>query len=136
VMQLAASAAALRAVVRTTTNTPQHTPHSVLRPPWNLNTTDVKDILGVPHRPPGSGAAAGGGPDSAAPGAKAKPERLKRPEGMSREAFALLGGHNPVIPTHLLGGCVLVMMAVGWCCSCRTVCAAPRQGPQSLGTSN
>jgi hypothetical protein len=28
---------------------------------------------------------------------------MKRPEGMSREAFALLGGSNPVIPTHLLG---------------------------------
>jgi hypothetical protein len=58
---------------------------------------DVKDILGVPR---------GGGGDVKADSApaKAKPERMKRPEGMSREAFALLGGSNPVIPSHLLEG--------------------------------
>lgn len=43
------------------------------------------------------------GDDRLQPGVKAKPEKMKRPEGMSREAFALLGGSNPVIPTHLLG---------------------------------
>lgn len=43
------------------------------------------------------------GDDRGQPTGKAKPEKMKRPEGMSREAFALLGGSNPVIPTHLLG---------------------------------
>jgi DNA methyltransferase 1-associated protein 1 len=57
---------------------------------------DVKDILGVPRAPQGEA--------TAAPAQKAKPERMKRPEGMSREAFALLGGSNPVIPSHLLDG--------------------------------
>eukprot|EP00882_Tetradesmus_deserticola_P033310 GHRQ01038037.1.p1 GENE.GHRQ01038037.1~~GHRQ01038037.1.p1 ORF type:complete len:219 (+),score=73.56 GHRQ01038037.1:154-810(+) len=57
---------------------------------------DVKDILGVSRAPQGDAAAA--------PAQKAKPERMKRPEGMSREAFALLGGSNPVIPSHLLDG--------------------------------
>lgn len=56
---------------------------------------DVKDILGVPRGTAGD--------DRLQPGVKAKPEKMKRPEGMSREAFALLGGSNPVIPTHLLG---------------------------------
>lgn len=56
--------------------------------------TDVKDILGVPR---------GSAVDERKPEVKAKPEKMKRPEGMSREAFALLGGSNPVIPTHLLG---------------------------------
>ncbi|KAF6262037.1 hypothetical protein COO60DRAFT_1625111 [Scenedesmus sp. NREL 46B-D3] len=57
---------------------------------------DVKDILGVPRATQGDAAAT--------PAQKAKPERMKRPEGMSREAFALLGGSNPVIPSHLLDG--------------------------------
>lgn len=53
--------------------------------------SDVKDILGVPRD--GSGAAAAPVP---------KKEKLKRPEGMSREAFALLsGGLNPLAPTAL-----------------------------------
>lgn len=58
--------------------------------------SDVKDILGVPR-----GAAGDAAPKQEQ---KAKPERMKRPEGMSREAFALLGGSNPVIPSHLLDG--------------------------------
>jgi DNA methyltransferase 1-associated protein 1 len=61
---------------------------------WCL-PADVKDILGVPRGTAGD--------DRLQPGVKAKPEKMKRPEGMSREAFALLGGSNPVIPTHLLG---------------------------------
>lgn len=53
---------------------------------------DVKDILGVPR---------GGAKDQPAP-APAKKDKLKRPEGMSREAFALLaGGLNPIAPTQL-----------------------------------
>lgn len=67
--------------------------------------TDVKDILGVPRGPPGADK----------PEVKAKPEKMKRPEGMSREAFALLGGSNPVIPTHLLGTCLLVRRALFEC---------------------
>jgi hypothetical protein len=55
--------------------------------------------------------ARGGGDERPAAAPKAKPERVKRPEGMSREAFALLGGSNPVIPTHLLG-------APGRCVEC------------------
>lgn len=56
---------------------------------------DVKDILGVPRGPVAT---------EAKSEQKAKPEKMKRPEGMSREAFALLGGSNPVIPSHLLDG--------------------------------
>lgn len=59
------------------------------------HTTDVKDILGMPR--------AAAADDRLKQEGKAKPEKMKRPEGMSREAFALLGGSNPVIPTHLLG---------------------------------
>eukprot|EP01025_Chloroclados_australasicus_P055646 TRINITY_DN6785_c0_g3_i1.p1 TRINITY_DN6785_c0_g3~~TRINITY_DN6785_c0_g3_i1.p1 ORF type:complete len:445 (+),score=50.83 TRINITY_DN6785_c0_g3_i1:113-1336(+) len=44
--------------------------------------SDVKDILGVPRSALGL-----------APESKPKPEKMKRPEGMSREAFALLGDH-------------------------------------------
>lgn len=54
---------------------------------------DVKDILGVPR--------------GAAPAEDRKPEkkeRMKRPEGMSREAFALLGGSHPILPSHLMDG--------------------------------
>jgi DNA methyltransferase 1-associated protein 1 len=55
---------------------------------------DVKDILGV-----GRG---GAPPEARKP---EKKERMKRPEGMSREAFALLGGGaNPAIPRHMLDG--------------------------------
>ena len=53
--------------------------------------SDVKDILGVPRD---------GTPAQSAPAPKK--EKLKRPEGMSREAFALLsGGLNPLAPTAL-----------------------------------
>ena len=50
--------------------------------------SDIKDILGV------------GGTPSGAPKEKkvkeAKP-KMKRPEGMSREAFALLGDSHPIM---------------------------------------
>ena len=54
---------------------------------------DIKDILGVPRS---SGAAAS---DSAP--AKPVKEKMQRPQGMSREAFALLGGSHPIMPSHL-----------------------------------
>ncbi len=57
--------------------------------------SDVKDILGV------RGAAAAG---DAAPAPKEKKEKMKRPEGMSREAFALLGDSHPIMASHLAGG--------------------------------
>lgn len=52
--------------------------------------SDIKDILGVPR----------GG---ATPAEKPKKEKLKRPEGMSREAFALLGDSHPIISSQLMG---------------------------------
>ncbi len=53
---------------------------------------DVRDILGVPR-----GAASAEKAD-----APAKPkERMQRPAGMSREAFALLGGLHPIVPSVL-----------------------------------
>ncbi|KAL3131021.1 hypothetical protein ABBQ38_000343 [Trebouxia sp. C0009 RCD-2024] len=52
---------------------------------------DVKDILGVPR-----GVAANAQQD--APKTK---ERMQRPAGMSREAFALLDGSHPIPPSHL-----------------------------------
>ena len=53
---------------------------------------DVRDILGVPR-----GAASAEKAD-----APAKPkERMQRPAGMSREAFALLGGSHPIVPSVL-----------------------------------
>ena len=48
---------------------------------------DVKDILGV-------GRGGDGTPSRPAP----KKEKMKRPEGMSREAFALLGDSHPIAP--------------------------------------
>lgn len=54
---------------------------------------DVKDILGM------SRGLAGG-----ADGKKEKKEKVKRPEGMSREAFALLQATNPIIPSHIVAG--------------------------------
>lgn len=54
---------------------------------------DARDILGVDR--------------GAAPPGERKPEkkeRMKRPEGMSREAFALLSGSNPLITTQLMEG--------------------------------
>ncbi|GIL77195.1 hypothetical protein Vretimale_3151 [Volvox reticuliferus] len=55
---------------------------------------DVKDILGVPRAGPSQ-------PDEKAPAPKEKKEKIKRPEGMSREAFALLGGSHPIISSQL-----------------------------------
>jgi hypothetical protein len=55
---------------------------------------DVKDILGVPR----------GGIPAEERKPEKKPERARRPEGLSREAFALLGGSNPISPTQLMGG--------------------------------
>ena len=52
---------------------------------------DVKDILGVPR-----GVVANAQQD--APKTK---ERMQRPAGMSREAFALLDGSHPIPPSHL-----------------------------------
>lgn len=54
---------------------------------------DVKDILGVPRN-------ASSNPQTEGPKPK---ERMQRPHGMSREAFALLDGSHPVPPSHLAG---------------------------------
>lgn len=54
---------------------------------------DVKDIMGVPRSAPLD-----------RDEKKDKKEKIKRPEGMSREAFALLGGSNPLIPAQLVDG--------------------------------
>lgn len=54
---------------------------------------DVKDILGVPR----GGAAPA---EEKAPAPKEKKEKVKRPEGMSREAFALLGASHPIISSQ------------------------------------
>jgi DNA methyltransferase 1-associated protein 1 len=61
---------------------------------------DVKDILGVPRAPTGHGLPQF---SLAEPVSKPQKERVKRPEGMSREAFALLGGSQAIVPTHLAG---------------------------------
>ena len=58
--------------------------------------SDVKDILGM-SRP--------AAPISFdAEPSKAKAPKTKRPEGMSREAFALLGDSAPIVPTHMAEG--------------------------------
>ena len=54
---------------------------------------DVKDILGVPRN-----AAVSVQSDASKP-----KERMQRPAGMSREAFALLDGSHPIPPSHLAG---------------------------------
>jgi DNA methyltransferase 1-associated protein 1 len=54
---------------------------------------DARDILGVER--------GGATPAERKP---EKKERMKRPEGMSREAFALLSGSNPLITTQLMEG--------------------------------
>lgn len=54
---------------------------------------DVKDILGVPRNAPAN----------VQPDAPKPKERMQRPQGMSREAFALLDGSHPVPPSHLAG---------------------------------
>lgn len=48
---------------------------------------DVKDILGVPRS---------GGPKQEA---KKEKEKVQRPAGMSREAFALLDASHPIVPS-------------------------------------
>ena len=52
---------------------------------------DIKDILGMSR---------GNGGD----GTSGRPvkEKIQRPQGMSREAFALLGGRHPIMPSHLV----------------------------------
>jgi DNA methyltransferase 1-associated protein 1 len=54
---------------------------------------DVKDILGVPRAGPGP---------AAQEEVKEKKEKVKRPQGMSREAFALLDSSHPVAPSQLV----------------------------------
>jgi DNA methyltransferase 1-associated protein 1 len=53
---------------------------------------DVRDILGVPRS----------NTSVEKPDAPPKPkEKVQRPAGMSREAFALLGGSHPIVPSAL-----------------------------------
>lgn len=49
---------------------------------------DIKDIMGVSRM---------GEAPAEKPAPKAKAPRMKRPEGMSREAFALLGDSHPIM---------------------------------------
>lgn len=56
---------------------------------------DVKDILGVPRA---------GTPIDKPEKEKPNKEKVKRPQGMSREAFALLGDSHPIISSHFAGG--------------------------------
>ena len=56
---------------------------------------DVRDILGVPR-----GSASAEKADGA-PAPKTKEAKMQRPAGMSREAFALLGGSHPIVPSVL-----------------------------------
>ena len=51
---------------------------------------DVRDILGVPR-----------GQATERQEAPKTKEKLQRPAGMSREAFALLGGSHPIVPSQL-----------------------------------
>ena len=52
---------------------------------------DVKDILGMSRAT-----------DRAEAQPKAKEQKAKRPEGMSREAFALLDGSHPIVPSSFV----------------------------------
>ncbi|KAK9836548.1 hypothetical protein WJX74_002878 [Apatococcus lobatus] len=52
---------------------------------------DVKDILGMPRAS-----------DKSEAQPKPKEQRAKRPEGMSREAFALLDGSHPIVPSSFV----------------------------------
>ncbi len=61
--------------------------------PFARTMADVKDILGVPR---------GVAPALQQDAPKTK-ERMQRPAGMSREAFALLDGSHPIPPSHLAG---------------------------------
>lgn len=67
---------------------------------------DIKDILGVPR-------ADGEGKEPKQKEKKPKQEKLKRPEGMSREAFALLGGSHPIATSELLSSMTGVGAAKG-----------------------
>jgi hypothetical protein len=59
--------------------------------------SDVKDILGMPR------AGAAGGEEKPDKSKKRKEEeKIKRPEGMSREAFALLRGSHPIIASQMV----------------------------------
>ena len=60
--------------------------------------SDLKDIMGVPSRPTAAL------PFEADAPAKTKAPKMKRPEGLSREAFALHDGSHPIAPTHLPEG--------------------------------
>ena len=60
--------------------------------------SDLKDIMGVPSRPTAAL------PFEADAPAKSKAPKMKRPEGLSREAFALHDGSHPIAPTHLPEG--------------------------------
>ena len=51
---------------------------------------DVRDILGVPR-----------GQVAERQEAPKTKEKVQRPAGMSREAFALLGGSHPIVPSQL-----------------------------------
>jgi DNA methyltransferase 1-associated protein 1 len=53
--------------------------------------SDVKDILGMSRRGPA---------EPRAP--KEKAQKAQRPQGMSREAFALLGDSHPIISSQLM----------------------------------
>ncbi len=55
---------------------------------------DTKDILGVRATQPEKA--------DGAPAGKPKPVKMKRPEGMSREAFALLGDSHPIMSAQEL----------------------------------
>ncbi len=57
--------------------------------------SDVKDILGV---------ARGKGASGEAKPKKAAAPKMKRPTGLSREAFALLGDSHPIMSSQLLEG--------------------------------
>lgn len=52
---------------------------------------DIKDILGMSR---GGGAGEGGS-------SRAVKEKMQRPQGMSREAFALLGGSHPIMTSQI-----------------------------------
>ncbi|GFR42025.1 hypothetical protein Agub_g2841, partial [Astrephomene gubernaculifera] len=54
---------------------------------------DVKDILGMSRSGPAQA-------EEKAPAPKEKKEKIKRPEGMSREAFALLGASHPILSSQ------------------------------------
>ena len=51
---------------------------------------DVRDILGVPR-----------GQATERQEVPKTKEKMQRPAGMSREAFALLGGSHPIVPSQL-----------------------------------